>query len=146
MRDYQRSAVYAWEQEHIAPKDKSSVDLDTARAIVQYIWKGEGIQYPPQVKYLATQSRKGGQANRSNIWLPPKSPTWVIIHEIAHSMNDSNDQIEALDADGHGPNYMGIYMKLLAKHLNISLPLMMFTAKQSKLDFNLAACPLFLRG
>jgi hypothetical protein len=145
MCDYQRSAVYSWEQEYIAPKDKSSVDISIAPNIVKYIWEGEHLLYPPKVRLLATQSKKGGQANRSSIWLPPKSPTWVIIHEVAHSMNDSNDITDSLENDSHGPNYVGIYIKLLSKYLNISLPLMMYTLKRADIDFNLSARPLFLK-
>jgi len=142
MRDYQRSKVYAWEKQYVSPFDHSKVNLYTAKSIVDYIWQGENLKFPPRVLPIADQSKKTGQANRSFIWLQPSVPTWVVIHEVAHSMNSTNDGDTV--GDHHGPDYVGIYMKLLTKYLGLSLPVLMFTARKDNLDFNLAAQPLFL--
>ena len=143
MRDYQKSRVYKWEDKHIGPLDRTKITFDVARVIVNHIWTTEGLQYPPSVVLVPAQTRnKMGCANRSKIQLVPELPTWVVIHEIAHSMNSTNTDEHG---DGHGPNYVGIYIKLLAKYLNASLPVMMYTLTQSDIDFNLTARPLFLK-
>ena len=142
MWDYQRSKLYSWERKYVAPHDHSKVDLKVAKTIVDYIWQSEGLKYPPKVLAIAEQSKKSGQANRSFVWLQSSIPTWIVIHEVAHSMNSTNDGDTV--GDHHGPDYVGIYMKLLTKYLNLSLPVLMFTARKDNLDFNLAAQPLFL--
>ena len=143
MRDYQMTKVYRWEDQHVGPKDTKPISFDVAKVVVNYVWSKAGLKYPPRVELLPAQTRrKMGCANRSKIQLLPNICTWVVLHEIAHSMNTTNDENDF--GDGHGPNYVGIYMKLLAEHNIVPLPLLMFTATQAGIDFNLQAQPLFL--
>jgi hypothetical protein len=135
-RDYQRSAVYRWENEHIGRKDRHTVDINTARGIVKHVWQAEGLDYPPFVEEFGRNVRsKNGDSNRFRIRLQKRVPTWVVLHEVAHSLNSTIDDV----GDRHGPNYLGIYMWLLTKYGGFDLPLLMYTATQAGLEFNLNA-------
>ena len=143
MRDYQKSKVYRWEEKIVGPRDTKTISLDVAKVVVNYVWEKAGLKYPPIVEQLPAQTtRIAGCANRAKIQLLPKIHTWIVLHEIAHSMNSSNLNDEF--GDRHGPNFVGIYMKLLAEHNIAPLPLLMFTAKEASVDFDLSAKPLFL--
>ena len=39
-RDYQRSRIYAWEDRHIHPRDRSVIPFEQAQSIVNYVWTG----------------------------------------------------------------------------------------------------------
>jgi hypothetical protein len=143
MRDYQKTKVYKWEDKHIAPRDTVLIKLDIAKVIVKYVWVKAGLEYPPKVELIPAQTKRlAGCASRAKIKLQPQIKTWIVLHEIAHSMNSSN--IDDSYGDRHGPNYVGIYMKLLAEHNVAPLPLLMYTATEAGIDFNLEAQPLFL--
>ncbi len=43
--------------------------------------------------------------------------------------------------DEHGPDFVGLYIGLLERWLNIPTPLLMFTATKHHVAFNLAAKP-----
>jgi hypothetical protein len=59
--------------------------------------------------------------------------------EVAHALSSTVDG----DSEAHGPDYVGLYMGLLDRRLRIPMPLLMFTATQHGLAFNLAAKPRF---
>jgi hypothetical protein len=143
MRDYQKTKVYRWEDKIVGPRDTKLITIEVAKVIVVYVWDRAGLKYPPKVELLPAQTmRKAGCATRAKIQLQPDVRTWIVLHEAAHSMNSTNDPSNP--GDLHGPNYVGIYMKLLAEHNIVPLPLLMFTAKEAGIDFNLEARPLFL--
>src|SRR5215471_10324293 len=56
--DYQRSAVYRWEAEHVHPKDTGTVSFDQAQTIVDYVWARAGLTYPPKIRELARTARR----------------------------------------------------------------------------------------
>jgi len=69
--DYQRSAVYRWEAEHVHPKDTGTVPFDQAQAIVNYVWARAGLAYPPKIRELArTARRTTANADRLTISIP----------------------------------------------------------------------------
>jgi hypothetical protein len=143
MRDYQKTKVYRWEDRIVGPRDTKSITIEVAKVIVVYVWDRAGLKYPPKVELLPAQTTtKAGCATRAKIQLLPNIRTWIVLHEVAHSMNSSNTDDGA--GDRHGPNYVGIYMKLLAEHDIVPLPLLMYTATEAGIDFNLEAQPLFL--
>jgi hypothetical protein len=72
--------------------------------------------------------------------LRKKTPAWVILHELAHALNGT---IEG-DTDAHGPDFVGLYIKLLDKVLDIPLALTMYSLKEAGVKYNLAATPRFL--
>ena len=137
--DYQKSRVYAWEQTEL--HDLGLVPRERAQDLVNFIWTSEGLVYPPSVIDIHVNTKKwAGWANRCEIALQPMVSTKTIIHEVAHSMCATVDG----DSNGHGPWWMGVYMKLLEKHMKIPLSVLMYTADRDGIDFNITAYPIFL--
>jgi hypothetical protein len=144
MRDYQRKAVYAWERKAVAPFGGPPISFENAQMAVDGIWLAMGLKFPPKVKRKEQHNvRVWAKANREQVWLPPEGvPTWVIIHELAHSMTFN---VDGCEDSHHGPDFVGIYIKMLDKFLGIPTLMSMYTAKQAGLDFNLAATPVFVK-
>ena len=137
MRDFQKNRVYSWEREYLSHKDHSHVPFDQVKAIVNYVWSGEGLEYPPLVELLDPRDKTAlARANRQKVWVKPEGlPTWVVLHELSHTLT--------CDIDGgsnlHGPRFVGIYMKLLEKYLGIPLSYLMFTATKAGVKFDITA-------
>ena len=88
IRDYQRSACYAWEDRHIHPNDRGTVPFGQAQAIVDYVWRTAGLAHPPKMRPLAPTARNL-HATATRLWISiPKAgiKSTVLLHEIAHSM------------------------------------------------------------
>lgn len=141
MRDYQRQRVYDWEQHFVAKFDNGTVSFENAQNIVNYIWEKESLSYPPVIKELPPQNKiYAATGSRTAIQIPKVTQTWIILHELAHSMTS--------DVDGsshwHNPTFVGIYANLLVKYLNIDLSYILYTLKMSKVDFDLFARPSIL--
>jgi hypothetical protein len=142
MKDPQRSRVYAWEEAVVAPRDPSAILYEQAQMLVDGVWLAERLLYPPQVAPLPRQARRTwATGSRTTIRLSQDqpTPTYVILHEVAHALSSTVDG----DSEAHGPDYVGLYMGLLDRRLRIPMPLLMFTAAQHGLAFNLAAKPRF---
>jgi hypothetical protein len=142
MRDPQRSRVYAWEEAVVAPRDPSAIPYKQAQRLVDGVWLAEQLLYPPRVAPMPRQARRTwATGSRTTIRLPQdrSTPMYVILHEIAHALSSTVDG----DSDAHGPDYVGLYMGLLDRRLRIPVPLLMFTAAQHSVAFNLAAKPRF---
>jgi len=143
MRDFQRSKVYGWETKIISPLDKSLIDYNDIQSIVDYIWKNEGYLYPPKVVPLAKQNKKAfAMGSRKKLYFIENKgcPTWVVLHEISHSISSRFEYF----SDRHGSDFMGIYIKLVAKYLNISFVMLTYTAETAELKYNLSAKAAFL--
>lgn len=136
-REYQKSKLYAWEQEVVSPRAHHHVPFEKAQMFVDGIWMAEGLMYPPKVEPMPKQARRvWADAHRLKIRIPEDGiPAWVLIHEIAHSMTSLADG----HSNGHGEDYLGTYMRLLDKHLKIPLALLLFTAQKAGLKYNLLA-------
>lgn len=138
-RDFQKSKVYRWENANIAPHDKSRVSFDQIQEIVNYVWEGEGLKYPPRVEPFPKQvTTKCGDATRLVIRFHEEelTPTWVVLHEIAHSLTSTHDG-ERMDR--HGPDFVGIYMQLVEKHLGIPQAVLWHTASMEKVKYNIGS-------
>jgi hypothetical protein len=136
--DYQKGKVYAWEAAHIPRNDR--ILYAQAQSIVNYIWEQEGLQYPPIVEPLDKRTtRWAGKANRLTVYLPEVTCTAVIIHELSHSMTADLDHSCA-----HGPWFVGMYTKLLAKYAGFNLLVLLHTLTLSNVDCNINAYPVFL--
>jgi len=135
-RDYQRSKVYAWEREVIAPRDLTPpAPFERAQLLVDGVWLMERLFYPPRVVPLRPRiTTIVATGNRLEISLRQHqpTPTWVILHEIAHAL---------VQDDGHGPDFVGLYMGLVDRHLKIPQPMLMWTAAAAGVQFNLGARP-----
>lgn len=145
IRDYQKQRLYDWERLCVSPFDKNIVPYDNLQAIVDYIWKEERLQFPPKVMPLPKQvTRKWACANRNCIEAPEAGlPTWVLIHELCHSLTLTFDDMFP-KGGAHGPIFVGVYMKLLEKYLKLPILMLMSTAKDAKVDFDIYARPVFL--
>lgn len=131
LRDFQKQRVYDWEDRHIAPRDLTPVPFDQIPHIVHHCWPGP---YPPKVEALHKLSRMEGTGHRLRLRFPTDRPTktWIILHEMAHALTFG---------DGHGPNFVGAYIHLVEKYLNIPIAFLHYTAKASNVKFNV--CPTF---
>lgn len=129
MRDFQQSKVYAWEQKYIAPISKRVIDFNDARLFVNGVWLSMGLIGPPDIEIMANQATATYAVGcREYIRIRRQTPAWVIIHELGHS----------LTSDGHGPDFVGVYAKMLEKVLNVPLPLSMYTLNLAGVKINLA--------
>jgi hypothetical protein len=134
MKDYQKSRVYAWEDEFLFKRAPRWITFDNAQCFVDGIFLCEQLVGSPKVELMPKQMKRHlADGSRSKIRVREKTQAWVIIHELAHTLTD----------DAHGPNFMGIYMKLLDKYADVSILTSMYSLKNKKIDYNLSAVPCF---
>lgn len=136
-RDFQKSKVYGWEKNHIAPFDKQKIAFENIAMIVDYVWKNEGYFYPPKVHPIAkqhTSAQATGIRDRLE-FQPYGNYTWIILHELAHTLTSD---IEG-DHDGHGPKFVGVYMHLVNKYIGINILALMASANDCGVKFDLNA-------
>jgi len=143
MRDFQRQKVYDWERAHIAPRCSRIIPRANVQTVIDGIWMAHGLLYPPVVDDMPGQvRRKRADANRLTVRFAEEHiPLWVVVHELAHSMTWTIDS----SIDKHGPNFMGMYLKLLDKVCNIPLCYTMFTLQSSPVKYDLTATPIVER-
>jgi hypothetical protein len=142
-RDYQQSAVYRWEDMVIARLDRSQVKFKDIQPLVNYVWQQEGLLYPPKVvPFHKNMKRLAGTGSRTQLQFPAAetTPTWIILHEIAHSMTSNFEGLSHM----HNENYVGVYMKLVAMYLRADLMMLEHTAIQMGVKYNLNAKPSFI--
>jgi hypothetical protein len=141
-RDSQKSKVYAWENSVVAPLSKGAVPFDRAQAFVDGVWLTHGWLYPPEVALMPTQAKRVlATGSRAQLRLRPSTPDWVILHELAHTLTSDIDGRN----DGHGAEFVGVYIKLLERVLNIPCLLTMYTLRRDKISYNLAAVPWMMK-
>ena len=143
-RDSQKQKVYNWENVHVMARDTQYVPFAQCQNIVNYIWEQMGWQYPPRVRPMPKQERKAaGKANRLNVFIPEDrgAKTTVLIHELAHS---ATSVVEG-DSERHGPEFVGVYMRMLDKLVpGLNLLVLMHTAKEMKVKFDINHIPNIL--
>lgn len=134
VRDYQRSKVYAWEQKHVAPLDNSRIKADHVQATIDYIWSELSLEYPPKAMRLhANNSSAEAKANRMKIWTRDTISTWVLLHELAHSLTNTFDN----KGDRHGPRFVGAYYELLTKFLpNADSMILLGSLQSERIDID----------
>lgn len=106
MKDFQRSKVYAWENEEYMWDDQL-LSLEECQKLVNENFMIDRV--------LVTDGRGRRSAcaaiNKMEIRLPRSSrKKWIVLHEIAHFFG----------MDNHGPKFMKAYIKLLSKYYNRS--------------------------
>lgn len=142
MEDFQKSKVYNFENTFVAPFDKNKISFDSAQSIIDYIWSNEGFKNtPPKAIFKVREGSAYG--SRMRIRLPNNLMyTWVVVHEMVHSIQDmaGNEHLY----DGHGPNFVGIYVDLLDKYLKINK--LMLWAKIEELNIKINRFPLINRN
>jgi len=133
MKDYQQQRVYRWEDAVVGPRCPRTIAIASAQVYVDGVWMAQGWIKPPRVQPLAKQTRRvQARASHGMLQLSSVTPGWVILHELAHALTD----------DGHGPNFVGMYIDLLERVENLSRLVTMVTLKQAEIDFNLGVQPL----
>lgn len=139
--DPQQTSAYKWEREVLASYTRR-VTIDQARTLVAAVWMAEGLRFPPAVESMPKQVTTAlGDATRTKIRLVGSVPEWVVLHEVAHSMQARADVNET---DYHGKLWLGTYMRLLEKFMGVPMPLMMYTATRAGLEYDIAARPMFM--
>ena len=140
MADRQRARVYAWEDRVIAPCDPSRVPFAAAQGMVDAIWSEMGLLYPPRVEPLPAQaSCRLADANRLRVRLPPSTPAWCLLHELAHSMTTTQDG----HSDGHGPAFVGVYVRLLVRYLRLDAATLRESLQQAGVQMQADARAVF---
>jgi hypothetical protein len=140
MADRQRARVYAWEDRVVAPQDPSVIPIVAAQGMVDAIWAEMGLLYPPRVQPLPAQTRcRIADANRLTIRLAPSTPSWCLLHELAHAMTTSQDG----QSDGHGPIFVGVYVQLLARYLRLERPKVLESLTKAGVRVSAEARPVF---
>lgn len=140
-RDQQRSRLYAWEDAVVAPLDPSRVSFAAAQGMVDAIWADQELRYPPRVTPLPPQSRRClGDATRLAIRLPPVFPSWLLLHELAHAMSSTHDG----ESDGHGPVFVGLYVRLLSRYLRLPATELVSALQSQGIMLQQDARPVFL--
>jgi hypothetical protein len=140
-RDHQRSKVYAWEDRFVAPHDHSSIAFAQAQGVVDAIWAELGLQFPPKVERLPRQACAiVADASRLSIRLADTSPSWCLLHELAHAMSSTHDG----RSDGHGPVFMRLYVDLLVRYLRMSEPALLASLAAAEIAVAVQAGPVFV--
>jgi hypothetical protein len=125
--DKQKSLVYRWEQAEIAPKDTTKLFFFQVEPIVKWIWKQEGLQYPPLVEGLPKNCRKFcADATRLKVRFADITYTWIILHELAHSMIDQPNGL----SNQHGSLFVEKYCQLLSRYLLLDYDSLVKSARE----------------
>jgi hypothetical protein len=112
-----------------------------AQAMVDAIWSDMGLRYPPKVEALPRQARATiASANRLSIWLGEKTPSWCLLHELAHAMTSDADG----RTDGHGKLFMGVYAGLLERYLRLDRQMVMESLLEAGIDVTADARAVFV--
>jgi hypothetical protein len=109
--------------------------------MVDAIWTETGLKYPPAVEPLPSQSSATlASATRLSVFLPAKIPSWCLLHEIAHAMTSDIDG----SSDGHGPIFMGVYLKLISRYLRLDPDRLLESAAGEGIAVTSDARPTFI--
>lgn len=120
--------------------DKSVVPFPLAQGMVDAIWSELGLRFPPKVERLPRQSRRlQGDASRLRLRLPDLIPSWLLLHEVAHALSSTADGV----SDGHGPVFMGLYVKLLTLYLRMPAAMLIDSATAAGIAVDAEARPFF---
>jgi hypothetical protein len=139
--DRQRSRVYAWEDAQVAPLDGSTIPFAAAQGMVDAIWQELGLRYPPRVEPLPAQVRtRLADANRLVIRLPAATPSWCLLHELAHALTTTMDG----QSDLHGANFVGVYVQLLGRYLRLDEAGLLRSLAAAGIEVAADARPAFL--
>lgn len=140
-RDGQKSRLYKWEDQVIAPYGGASIVIGAAQGVINHIWEQMGLEHPPKVeRFRSNVTSKWAAGDRFVIQMHDDVPTWVLLHELAHSMTSTFEH----NVHAHNENFVGLYMQLCEKFLKIDYLYLQHTATMHGVKFNLAAKPTFL--
>ena len=125
----------------MAPSDPTILLFPDAQAMVDAIWSDMGLRYPPAVGRLSPQaSATIARADRLSILLADRTPSWCVLHELAHAMTSHADG----RSDGHGPLFMGVYVRLIERYLRIDPQLLIDSLRDAGIGIARNAQPVFV--
>ncbi|MBR0652668.1 hypothetical protein GXW78_23625 [Roseomonas terrae] len=124
--------VYAWENRVVAPRDRSIVPFGQMQALVDHVWAAEGLAWPPRMRPRKASRGVLATGSRLAIEAPESLPSWVLLHEIAHAMTSTADG----DGAGHGPDFVGVYVRLLVQHCRLDEELLSETLAADGIAWN----------
>ena len=79
-------------------------------------------------------------ASRLSIRLAASSPSWCLLHELAHAMTSTHDG----HSDGHGPTFMGLYAQLLIRYLRVPADELFQSLHAAGIKADMQARPVFI--
>ena len=125
----------------MVPCDPTTLPFPAAQAMVDAIWSDMGLHYPPAVAPLSRQATTTmARADRLSILLADRTPSWCILHELAHSMTSHADG----RSDGHGPIFVGIYVRLIERYLRIEPQMLIASLRDAGIEIARDARPVFV--
>jgi hypothetical protein len=125
----------------VAPCDPTVLLFPDAQAVIDAIWSDMGLRYPPAVAPLPRQaSATIASANRLSIMLGDQTPSWCVLHELAHAMTSHADG----RSDGHGPIFMGVYVRLIERYLRLDPQVLMDSLQDAGIAIARNAQPVFV--
>jgi hypothetical protein len=125
----------------VAPCDPTILSFAEAQAVVDAIWSDMGLRYPPAVAPLSRQARSTiARADRLSILLADRTPSWCILHELAHAMTSHPDG----RCDGHGALFVGIYFQLIVRYLRLDPQMLINSLRDAKIEALRDARPVFV--
>jgi hypothetical protein len=109
--------------------------------MVDAIWSDMDLRYPPALERLSSRATATvATANRLTLRLPDQTPAWCLLHEIAHTMSTTHDG----RSDGHGPVFMGLYVRLLLRYLRLDEACLLASLRETGIRIARDARPVFL--
>jgi hypothetical protein len=116
--------------------DRNPISLSGVKPIVSYVWNNEGLKYPPTIEKL-TRGKNLGEGCRYVVRFRDPTYTWIVLHELAHSMTSTINDM----SNYHGAFFVGMYMRLLNKYLKIPLDRLIYEANRYRLKYELDVKP-----
>ena len=80
------------------------------------------------------------RANRLSILLADRTPSWCVLHELAHAMTSHADG----RSDGHGPLFMGVYLQLIVRYLRLDPRILIDSLRDAGIEITRDARPVFV--
>jgi hypothetical protein len=125
----------------VAPCDPTVLLFSSAQAVVDAIWSDMGLRYPPAIVPLSRRATATmACANRLSIWLADRTPSWCVLHELAHAMTSDADG----RSDGHGPIFMGVYVRLIERYLRLDTRTLIDSLQDAGIEVTRDARPIFV--
>jgi hypothetical protein len=125
----------------VASRDATTLPFRAVQAIVDAIWSDLGLRYPPSAEPLPRHATTTlARANRLAVFLPARIPSWCLLHELAHAMTTTDDG----HSEGHGPVFMGIYVRLLVRYLRLDETELLESLHAAGIAVALDAAPIFM--
>ncbi len=127
----------------MAPRDPTTLPFPAVQGVVDAIWSDMGLRYPPAVVPLPRQAtRTMARADRLSIAVGERTPSWCVLHELAHAMTSHADG----RSDGHGPVFMGVYAGLIVRYLRIEAGVLFESLHMAGIEVTRDARPVFADG